>query len=52
MRETILTVLNSKYFLWLLLAWPAIQATNGYLTGDLFYGEMVHLTYADSEVLQ
>jgi sulfoxide reductase heme-binding subunit YedZ len=44
MRETILTVLNSKYFLWLLLAWPAIQATNGYLTGDLFYGEMVHLT--------
>jgi len=36
--------LSSRYLLWLLLAIPLIIQVGGYLTGRLFYGEVVHAT--------
>jgi len=35
-------ILNSRLFLWLLLALPFVWLANAWRTGDLFYGEMIH----------
>ena len=37
-------ILNSKSFLWLILALPALWMLNAWRTGDLFYGEILHVT--------
>jgi sulfoxide reductase heme-binding subunit YedZ len=36
--------LNSRYFLWLLLALPLVWLVNAYRVGDLFYGEVIHVS--------
>jgi len=36
--------LNSRYFLWVLLALPFVWLSNAYSTGDLFYGEVIHIS--------
>jgi sulfoxide reductase heme-binding subunit YedZ len=38
------TTLNSRYFLWLLLALPFIWLVDAYRVGDLFYGEVIHVS--------
>jgi sulfoxide reductase heme-binding subunit YedZ len=40
--ESLIKFLNSKYFAWLVLALPMVLMVNAWLTGDLFYGEMIH----------
>lgn len=37
-------ILNSKLFLWLLLALPFLWAANAFRAGDLFYGEIIHFS--------
>ncbi len=39
-----LRLLNSYYFLWLLLSVPGVATVIRYLIGDTFYGEVVHFT--------
>jgi len=36
--------LNSRYFLWAVLALPFVGMINSYRTGDLIYGEMIHVS--------
>lgn len=38
----IIQFLKSRYFLWLLLALPVAWMLTGYLSGRLYYGEVVH----------
>jgi sulfoxide reductase heme-binding subunit YedZ len=42
MSGSVKTILNSKYFLWALLALPLAWLGNGLRDGDLFYGEIIH----------
>ena len=44
MIKKLQAILNSKYLLWLLLAWPFGWILNAFRDGDLFYGEMIHLS--------
>lgn len=37
-----ITILNSRYFLWAVLALPLAWMGNGLRDGDLFYGEIIH----------
>lgn len=37
-------VFNSRYFVWLVLAIPFLWMSNAYRAGDLFYGEVIHLS--------
>ena len=36
--------LNSRYFIWLLLAIPSIVMIRGYVSEQLYYGELMHST--------
>jgi sulfoxide reductase heme-binding subunit YedZ len=38
------TTLNSRYFLWVILALPFVWLVNAYRMGDLFYGEVIHVS--------
>ncbi len=38
------TLLNSRYFLWAVLALPCAWLLNSLRAGDLFYGEIIHAT--------
>lgn len=40
----IVRILNSKPFLWLVLALPALWMLNAWRAGDLIYGEILHVT--------
>jgi sulfoxide reductase heme-binding subunit YedZ len=42
--KTLINTHNSKYFLWLALALPAVGMLNAWRTGDLIYGEMIHVS--------
>lgn len=44
MIRLIKTTLNSRYFLWIVLALPFIWLVNAYRVGDLFYGEVIHVS--------
>ena len=44
MREPLIRTLNSRYFMWALLALPFVWMSNAYRAGDLFYGEVLHLS--------
>jgi sulfoxide reductase heme-binding subunit YedZ len=44
MKEKIRLALNTRYFFWLLLALPFMLITNAFRDGDLFYGEVIHVT--------
>ena len=35
-------ILNSRYFIWVLLAVPAVIMLGGYLSEQLYYGELMH----------
>jgi sulfoxide reductase heme-binding subunit YedZ len=35
-------ILNSRYIVWFLLALPAVIMIRGHLTGQLYYGELMH----------
>jgi sulfoxide reductase heme-binding subunit YedZ len=37
-----MAVLNSRYFAWILLAMPAVFMIHGHVTGQLYYGEIMH----------
>jgi len=36
--------LNSRYFLWVVLALPFLGISNSFRAGDLYYGEMIHIS--------
>ena len=36
--------LNSRYFLWAVLALPFVGLSNSFRAGDLYYGEMIHIS--------
>jgi len=38
------TTLNSRYFLWIILALPFVWLVNAYRMGGLFYGEVIHVS--------
>ena len=38
------TTLNSHYFLWILLALPLVWQIYAYRVGNLFYGELIHVS--------
>jgi len=40
--SAIKTILNSRYFLWAVLALPCVGLINAFRAGDLFYGEILH----------
>lgn len=40
----IVRILNSRYFAWTVLALPFAYIINAWRTGDLFYGELLHLS--------
>jgi sulfoxide reductase heme-binding subunit YedZ len=42
MLNAVKSILNSRYFLWAVLALPFIALVNAFRAGDLFYGEMIH----------
>lgn len=42
MSGQLLKILNSRFFLWALLALPFVQLSYAYRSGDLFYGEVIH----------
>ena len=44
MIRLIKTTLNSRYFLWIILALPFVWLVNAYRMGDLFYGEVIHVS--------
>lgn len=44
MIRPIKTILNSSYFLWTLLALPLVWQIYAYRVGDLFYGELIHIS--------
>jgi sulfoxide reductase heme-binding subunit YedZ len=44
MTRLIKTTLNSRFFLWILLALPFVWLLNAYRMGGLFYGEVVHIS--------
>ncbi len=44
MLNKLRAILHSKYFLWLMLAWPFAWIANAFRAGDLFYGEMIHVS--------
>ena len=37
-------IANSRYVLWAVLALPFVWIANGYQAGDLFYGEVIHVS--------
>lgn len=42
MINAVKSILNSRYFLWVVLALPFLGLMNAFRAGDLFYGEMIH----------
>ncbi len=44
MIKLIKQALNSRYFLWVLLALPFVWLVSAYRAGDLFYGEVIHVS--------
>ena len=44
MIRLIKQTLNSRYFLWILLALPFVWLVSAYRAGDLFYGEVIHVS--------
>ena len=44
MSSTVKTILNTRYFLWAVLALPLGWLGNGLRNGDLFYGEIIHVS--------
>ncbi len=42
--KVLTNILNSKYFLWLLLGLPAVGLINAWRAEELFYGEVIHIT--------
>ena len=44
MPATLKATLNSRYFLWAVLALPFVWMINAYRAGDLFYGEILHVS--------
>jgi len=42
MSDSAKKILNSRYFLWLVLALPLAWLGNGLRTGDSYYGEFIH----------
>ena len=42
--QPVVRILNSKSFLWLVLLLPALWMLNAWRAGDLFYGEILHVT--------
>ena len=44
MISPVKTILNSRYFLWIVLALPCIWLVNAYRVGDLYYGEVIHVS--------
>lgn len=44
MIDRLRAILNSRYFLWLVLALPFCWMLYAYRTDDLFYGEMIHVS--------
>ena len=42
MLDFIKKILNSSYFLWLVLALPLLWIGNGLRTGETYYGEFIH----------
>jgi sulfoxide reductase heme-binding subunit YedZ len=44
MIRLIKSTLNSRYFLWIILALPFVWLVNAYRMGDLFYGEVIHVS--------
>jgi len=42
MINAVTSILNSRYFLWAVLALPFLRLTSGLRAGDLFYGEIIH----------
>lgn len=44
MSTSFRAVFESRYFLWLVLAIPLLWMSNAYRAGDLFYGEVIHLS--------
>ncbi len=44
MISLIKTTLNSRSFLWIILALPFVWLVNAYRVGDLFYGEIIHVS--------
>ena len=44
MRRKFQAIVNSRLFLWLILAWPFAWLANAFRDGDLFYGEMIHVS--------
>ena len=44
MIRQIKQTLNSRYFLWILLALPFVWLVSAYRAGDLFYGEVIHVS--------
>lgn len=44
MIDRLRAILNSRFFLWFVLALPFCWMLNAFRTGDLFYGEMIHVS--------
>ena len=44
MTNQVSRLINSRYFVWVLLALPMAWMFHAWRTGGLFYGEMVHVT--------
>lgn len=42
--ERLNRILNSRYLLWIVLAYPFVWLTNAWRAEDLFYGEMIHVS--------
>ena len=40
--DAVKAVLNSRYFIWVLLGLPFVLMVGGYRSGEIFYGEVVH----------
>lgn len=44
MMNPFFRLINSRYFVWIVLALPLAWMLNAWRTGDLFYGEIIHVT--------